>query len=272
LWRQAINPPSTRHSPRATLHGLRIALVDADARTCLVARQMVQAQRDGWTLEVYYPSCLVQDLSRLWHALWGSVVKAELVSRLPPDVVLMDLFPISRITNSSCQSVATADVASQGTLPGLSGIDCTRRLKAHLLELPVLMLSARLDEETIVRSLMAGGSGFLVKPVAPDQLMRAVTRAAKGLPALCLEAQTAVLGLLHRMGRASGSAGLSHREQDAMLGLAQDLSDKEIAALLGMGSGTVHSHLSSIYRKLRVHSRSEARRKFVRSYEAGIKR
>lgn len=116
-----------------------------------------------------------------------------------------------------------------------------------------------------VRESMCG-DGYILKPVAPEELARAVSSVARGWPALCREAQKAVLHALHRTATTTTDwfAGLTEREQEIADCLVANLRDKEISERLGMARSTVHVHLTRLYRKLRVHSRRQGVARLLR--------
>jgi len=150
-------------------------------------------------------------------------------SQPPPDVVLMEAW-----------------------LPGLSAPNAR-----------IVMLTACSDHDTIVESVMAGALGYLIKPLAPAYLVWAVAEAAQARPVLCGEAQAAAMDYLRRIGATGRSATLSWREREVMLRVMNGAQNKAIASELGICEGTIHRHLDNIYKKLGVHGKAEARRKFM---------
>ena len=168
----------------------------------------------------------------------------QLCRDLPPDVVLMET-PRS----------------------GLSDLDCARRLMARLPELRIVMFTACAERDTIVQSLMAGALGYIIKPVTPAYLLWAITETAQGRPVLCREAQTAVMEFIRRVGASRRCRTLRPREREILLLLMSGATNKDIGRHLGIGEGTIHWHLDNIFKKLHVHSREAARRKFARGGE-----
>jgi DNA-binding NarL/FixJ family response regulator len=148
-------------------------------------------------------------------------------------------------------------------MPNLSGIGCARRLKAELPELPVLILTASSDTADITESVAAGVSGYLIKPVRPEQLNEAVGEVLHGRVVLCAEAQTALAHHVRRLGIMRSADDLSRREREVMRFVVSDFTNKEIAQRLGISEGTVHSHLIRAFRKMGVRTREEARRKLL---------
>ncbi len=157
------------------------------------------------------------------------------IPRVPGDVVLMDV-----------------------RMPGMSGIECTRRLKTVLPKLPILMLTGCADDATVHQALTAGASGYLTKPATPRACARAMRAALKGRAPLCWKAGRALVRGLQGAATNGTGDGLSTRERELMTCLFQQLADKEIARQMGVAPGTVHTHLHRIFYKLKVTNRADA--------------
>ena len=87
---------------------------------------------------------------------------------------------------------------------------------------------------------------------------------AQGQPFLCGEAQAAVIDYLRGLGGTGRCKRLSWREREIMLRITDGTPNEDIATELGISEGTIHWHINSIYKKLRVHGKDEARRRFIR--------
>jgi DNA-binding NarL/FixJ family response regulator len=161
------------------------------------------------------------------------------VDQLPaigPDVILMDI-----------------------NLPGLSGVECVRRLKPMLPKSQVVMLTVYEDTELIFSALSAGATGYLLKRTPPAELLAGIREVyAGGSPMTGHIARKVVQSFnLSRMPGADEGM-LSPREREVLEYLARGYLYKEIAAALGLGYDTVHTHIRRIYEKLQVRSRTEA--------------
>ena len=110
---------------------------------------------------------------------------------------------------------------------------------------------------------MAGALGYLVKPVAPGNLVYTISEAAQGRAALSGHAQDALIAFACRVGGDRRSRTLSCRECEVMLLLLQGAVPKEISTKLGIHEGTINRHLHDIYQKLGVRRKADAIRKFV---------
>ena len=157
----------------------------------------------------------------------------ELAERTDPDVVLMDL--------------------QFGSTQTVSGADATRRIRD--LEAPpyVLVLTNYDSDSDILTAVEAGASGYLLKDAPPHELIAAVRAAAAGESAL---APVIASRLLHRM--RAPQASLSSREIQVLELVAAGHANTEIARDLFISETTVKSHLSHIFSKLDVTSRTAA--------------
>ncbi len=158
-----------------------------------------------------------------------SAVKGLLQEK--PDVVLMDI-----------------------QMPGLSGIDAVLKLRAAGFESDIIMLTVHKDDEKVFRSLCAGANGYLLKTTRPDQLIEAIREAASGGAPMSSSIARMIVGSFRR----TTTSPLTERETDVLTRLCKGDSYKMIADALFLAEETVHHHIKSIYRKLEVHSKSEA--------------
>jgi DNA-binding NarL/FixJ family response regulator len=158
-----------------------------------------------------------------------------------PDVVLMDI-----------------------GLPGMSGIQAVGCLKKLLPNVPVLMLTVYEDADRIFEALRGGASGYLLKRTAPAALLQAIVEIRDGgSPMSPTIARRVVRHFQDEGPSPRPPENLTPREQEILSLLAQGQLYKEIADRLDIGIETVRSHLSSIYAKLHVRSRTEAVVKFL---------
>ena len=160
----------------------------------------------------------------------------ETLPALAPDVVLMDIH-----------------------LPGISGIECIRRLKSTLPATRVMMLTVFEDHDRIFESLRAGASGYLLKKTPPARLLEAVQELHQGGAPMSGPIARQVVAAFQSP--AEGNAQfeqLSGREQEILHLLNQGFLYKEIANRLGIALGTVRTHIARIYDKLHVRSRAQA--------------
>jgi two-component system, NarL family, response regulator DevR len=159
------------------------------------------------------------------------------VEKLKPDVVLMDI-----------------------RLPGESGIDATRKIARQFPETKVVMLTSSAEDENVVRAISAGAVGYVLKKVGNDELLRAISAAARG-EALLDPATTA--RLLSRVREAEHRSekdafrDLSPREMDVIAQVAKAKTNGEIGQALGLTEKTVGNYVSTILEKLHLTNRIE---------------
>jgi DNA-binding NarL/FixJ family response regulator len=158
-----------------------------------------------------------------------------------PDVVLMDI-----------------------NLPGMNGIQCVAKLKERLPKTQVLMLTTYDESDLIFDSLRAGANGYLLKNMPRAELVQAVEQVHAGGAPMSLQIARRVINFFHQNKRpAAGLEQLTAREQDILRLLAKGYLYKEIADHLAISMSTVRTHVSAVYEKLHVHSRTEAAMKLM---------
>jgi DNA-binding NarL/FixJ family response regulator len=151
------------------------------------------------------------------------------VAAAQPDVVLLDV-----------------------VMPGLDAPQATRALKAAYPDLKVLVLSAHKREAYVLGLLEAGAAGYMLKDDAPATLVAAIRAVARG--EMWLSPQVTELAL----GRRETGPALTPRQREVLRLLARGYSNDRIAQELGLRERTVKNHVSRLYRKLGVRSRTEA--------------
>jgi len=158
--------------------------------------------------------------------------------------------------------VALVDI----NLPGMSGIECVAKLKALMPALPILMLTTYEESDLIFNSLRAGARGYLLKKMAPMELVPAIEQVhAGGAPMSMPVASKVVDYFQQRQTTASEVERLTAREHEILALLAEGFLYKEIGQRLGISFSTVRAHLRNIYEKLHVQSRTEATAKYLGS-------
>jgi DNA-binding NarL/FixJ family response regulator len=156
----------------------------------------------------------------------------DLVSAERPDVVLMDL-----------------------SMPGMDGVEATRRIIGLGLGVRVVVLTSFSDRERIRDALDAGATGYVLKDTEPEDLLKAVRAAARGDWPLDPRAARLLLG-----GNDARTAEprLSDRESQVLALVAAGLPNKVLARRLGISEPTVKAHLTRIYEQLGVTDRTQA--------------
>jgi DNA-binding NarL/FixJ family response regulator len=160
-----------------------------------------------------------------------------------------------RRTEEQRPNVVIMDIA----MPGMSGIEATRRIKARLPAVAILALTAYDDEQYVLALLDAGAAGFLLKDVRGEELVSAIRAVHRGESVLQPRiAQRALLRAVSRRSAIPSTAPLSEREMEVLREAAHGLPNKDIARRLNLSVRTVHTHLGNAFAKLGVGSRTEA--------------
>lgn len=171
----------------------------------------------------------------------------DLAAATAPDVVLMDI-----------------------TMPGIGGIEATRRIVAASPEVVVLILTMLEDRTAVLAAMRAGARGYLVKGASGDEVLRAIRALANGDVIIGAEVAAEVLNQF-RGGAASAPPtpfpDLTERERDILRLIAEGYTNTAIAGRLHLGDKTVRNYVSIIFRKLQVTSRVEA---VIRARDAGL--
>ena len=149
----------------------------------------------------------------------------------PPDVVLMDI-----------------------GMPGMSGIEGIKVLKEKMPDLDVLVLTIQSESETVFDALCAGACGYLIKDTPPSQLLDAIKECHEGGAPM----STRIARLVVQSFKVEQPTILTARETEVLTHRCKGKSYKMIADDLFISEETVRRHIKNIYRKLEVHSKSEA--------------
>jgi len=139
-------------------------------------------------------------------------------------------------------------------LPGMSGIQGIRILKDKLPDIDILVLTIQSESETVFDALCAGASGYLMKDTPPAQLLDAIRESYDGGAPM----STRIARLVVESFKITQQTSLTNRETEVLTHLCKGKSYKMIADDLFISEETVRRHIKNIYRKLEVHSKSEA--------------
>lgn len=151
------------------------------------------------------------------------------------------------------------------SMPGLSGIDLIRRVKADAPRIPVLVLSMHADWQIAARAIKAGATGYLTKDSEPEVLIDAIRQVAKGGNFIDPALATRMVFNAGSTEAESANVAMSNREYQVFLALVQGRSLIDIAEELHLSAKTVSTHKFRLMRKLGLTSVSELVRYAVRS-------
>ena len=151
-------------------------------------------------------------------------------------------------------------------LPGMNGVECTRKLKEAVPGIQIVMLTVYEDTENIFNALAAGASGYLLKRTTTPELLESLREVHRGGSPMTAHIARKVVQSFQREKSAAAAAteDLSPREREVLDCLSQGFLYKEIAEKLGISYETVHTYIRRIYEKLQVRTRTEAVAKFLR--------
>ena len=145
-------------------------------------------------------------------------------------------------------------------LPGMDGIECTRRISQRFPRVEVLICTVHEDDELIFEALRAGAAGYLLKRSSIEDLLEAIRQVlAGGSPMSPAIARRVVRSFRPRKG--DDLNALSEREQEVLDLLSTGMTAKEIGEKLFVSTNTVRTHIRHIYEKLQVQTRVEAVKK-----------
>ncbi|MCL5028661.1 MAG: response regulator transcription factor [Bacteroidetes bacterium] len=178
----------------------------------------------------------------------GSYPRCDLMlknlAKLNPDVLLMDI-----------------------GLPGMNGIEGIKKAKEIIPELTILVLTVYEENDLVFDALCAGACGYLVKKTPPSKLLEAILEAYQGGAPMSAHIARKVIDFFQHKKQVfpqKPQSILTPREKEILAGLVEGNSFKAIADSLFISIETVRFHFRNIYKKLHVHSQSEAVAKAIK--------
>ncbi|MDQ1041336.1 DNA-binding NarL/FixJ family response regulator [Streptomyces sp. V3I8] len=193
---------------------------------------------------------LSEDIEVVTAAADGTQVLAA-VAATPVDVVLMDL-----------------------RMPGMDGIEATRRLSEEYPQVAVVVLTTFADDDSILAALSAGARGYLTKNAGRQDILRAIRAAAAGQAVLDREVQDRLLATVRVKPPATGQPqslplplplpqDLTQREREVLTLIGQGLPNRAIAGKLFISEATVKTHINNLFAKADIRDRADAVRRAI---------
>ncbi len=144
------------------------------------------------------------------------------------------------------------------SMPGMTGIECTAKIKSLYPSVHIVMLTVYEDDSQIFDSLRAGASGYILKRAPLEEIISAIRDVQTGGAPMSPSIAKKVLNFFNESGKKINEYNLTSREKEILQELINGLSYKKIAETLFISLDTVRSHIKNIYQKLHVTSKSEA--------------
>ena len=160
------------------------------------------------------------------------------VETYQPDIVLMDI-----------------------RLPGKSGIDACEEIKLNYPDVKIIMLTSYAEDEMLFSAIKAGASGYILKQIDSDGLVKSIEAVARGEASLDPAVTQRVFQEVRRAVKEEEAAAfieLSQQEKMVLKLVSEGRTNREIAQSLFLGEGTVRNYVSSMLSKLAVSNRAEA--------------
>ena len=160
----------------------------------------------------------------------------ELIQKHKPDVAVLDI-----------------------QMPKATGIEVTRWVRANMLDVGVLVLTAYDDDPYVIAVLQSGANGYVLKTASPADIVQAVRDVYEGKSALDpAVTQKLMAHVAGNTGSLPGNESLTDRELEVLSLAGKGFTNKAIGVQLGISDRTVQGHLAKTYSKLQVNSRTEA--------------
>lgn len=148
-------------------------------------------------------------------------------------------------------------------LPGVDGLTCLKSFRTRYPWMPVVILSAYDDAHTVGKAMKGGAAGFVSKSYSTDRLLSVLREVLSGNVLSPEVSDNKVFVASHHLPTGDGDAdpssfGLTDRQAEVLSLMVRGKSNRDIAALLGLSEGTVKIHLTAIFKRLGVSSRTQA--------------
>ncbi len=162
------------------------------------------------------------------------------------------------------ESTAVDVILMDIELPGISGIEAARRIKARWPSIQIMMLTVYQDDDRIFDSLSAGATGYVLKTTPPERLLRDIAMLHAGGSPMSSAIARRVVETFHRpRPDPAVTESLTPREEEILALIAEGFRYREIGERLFISLDTVRTHIRHIYEKMHVRSRTEATLKYL---------
>lgn len=185
-----------------------------------------------------------------------------------PDLVLVNEYTSAEEALADFETANPHVILMDLGLPGMSGIEATKRFKAQYPDCKVLILSSHGDRNEVIATLSAGANGYCLKDTTSEKLVSAIRHVADGIAWFDPAIADIILDIFNTphnalmpdrpVGEGQATSHLSQREHEVLAGIVQGKNNTQIAEDLCISIHTVKIHVSSILSKLAVNDRVQA--------------
>jgi len=198
---------------------------------------------------------IVEDLAEVREGL------ADLV-RSDKELLLLDNFEDAESAAEKLPAIQPDIVIMDINLPGMSGIDCIKKIKEKCPATQFMMFTVYENDEKVLKALQAGATGYLLKRTHPERILESIKELNQGGSPMSSNIARKLVNIFLTEKKVTKKEILSERENEVLQLLADGLLYKEIADRLHIVHGTVRQHIHNIYEKLHVQNRTEAVNKY----------
>lgn len=165
---------------------------------------------------------------------YEAIEKISALSDQLPDLVLMDLM-----------------------MPDMDGVETTRELITRFPNLRIVMLTSFMEDEQVVAAIQAGATSYVLKTVSAEDLIYAIRGACRGMPVMNGEVSQALTRGLRKRAAKPEDEGLTEREKEVLLLIADGKTNKDISDELHISIKTVKTHVSNLLMKCELQDRTQ---------------
>lgn len=142
-------------------------------------------------------------------------------------------------------------------MPQMDGVESTRVIMKEFPNVKIVMLTSFLEDEKVVAAIEAGAVSYVLKTVSAEELIYALNGAVKGMPVMTADVSQALTRGLRQRTAQGADEGLTEREREVLLLIAEGHANKEIAEELHISIKTVKTHVSNLLMKCELEDRTQ---------------
>ncbi|MFC4305020.1 response regulator [Cohnella boryungensis] len=164
---------------------------------------------------------------------------------------------IETLAEGGCDGQMPQIVLMDLMMPDMDGVETTRELLSRYPELRIIILTSFLEDEKVVEAIEAGAVSYVMKTVSADELIYAMLGAVKNRPVMSSDVSQALTRGLRKRSTSQEADGLTEREREVLLLIAEGRSNKEISDELHISIKTVKTHVSNLLMKCELEDRTQ---------------